>query len=107
MKSFEEGSSVSPAGQGGRSGSGSGAAARPASRGLSTSVLIALLLVGTGAGMRDAFGQDSGGTPPGSSDPGQPSVDLAPPQAGSGSEGDLTPDQMLARAKQFVAGIEQ
>jgi hypothetical protein len=107
MKSFEEGSSLSPAGPGRRSGSGSGEAARPASRRLSSSVLLALLLLGTGAGMREAFGQDSGATPLASSNPDPVSVDLAPPQAGSQSQADLTPDQMLARAQQFVAGIEQ
>src|SRR5262245_32616293 len=107
MKSFEEGSSVGPAGRGRQSGGSSGAAQRPAARGLSSSLLAALLLLGSGAGMRDAFGQDSGGTPAASANPDPASVDLAPPPAGSQSEGDLTPDQMLARAKQFVAGIEQ
>src|SRR4029453_8647548 len=34
-------------------------------------------------------------------------VDLAPPQNSGGGANELSPDQMLAKAKQFVAGIEQ
>jgi hypothetical protein len=102
MKSFEVGASVSPQG---KSGSTNAPGKPVASRGVSSAVLAALLLLGTGAGMRDAFGQDLGGTPAPGAD--QPAVDLAPPQGSADSEGDLTPEQMLARAKQFVSSITQ
>lgn len=77
----------------------------PAPRGRSASVLIALMLLGTGAGMRDAFGQDLDGAQPGGSETNTPAVDLAPPQGPANA--DASPDEMLTRAKQFVAGIEQ
>ena len=72
----------------------------PATRRLSTSALLALVLAGTGAGVHEAFAQD----PPPSQD-GKAPVDLAPPQ--NSREGDLSPEEMLVKAKQFVAGIEQ
>jgi hypothetical protein len=67
-------------------------------------MLLALLLFGAGSG--DAFGQDRGGAPPASPDA-QPAVDLAPPRASAQAATDLPPEEMLNRAKQFVAGIEQ
>jgi hypothetical protein len=77
-----------------------------ASRSLSTLVLLGLVLAGAGAGMDDAFAQDLDATPPpadGSTAP----VDLAPPQNTAQGEAPLSPEEMLAKAKQFVAGIEQ
>jgi hypothetical protein len=70
-------------------------------------VLLALMLFGAGAGSGDAFGQDLGGAPASASADGQPSVDLAPPRGSAQPDADLSPEEMLNRAKQFVAGIEQ
>jgi hypothetical protein len=67
-------------------------------------VLLALMLFGAGSG--DAFGQDQGAPASASAD-GQPSVDLAPPRGSAQPDADLSPEEMLNRAKQFVAGIEQ
>ena len=72
----------------------------PATRRLSTLALLALVLAGTGAGVHEAFAQD----PPPSQD-GKAPVDLTPPQ--NSREGNLSPEEMLGKAKQFVAGIEQ
>jgi hypothetical protein len=82
-----------------------GAVAEPAprKRGVGVAILLACLALGAGVGARDAFAQ--GLTPP-SNPPAAPPVDLAPPPAGASPEA-LSPEQMLGRAKQFVAGIEQ
>jgi len=90
--------------------SGDGVADRsvaPASRGLSASLLIALMLLGAGASMRNAFAQDLGGAQPGDAVDGKPSVDLAPPRGSAPPNAEASPEEMLARAKQFVIGIEQ
>lgn len=81
----------------------------PAQRGMSTSLLVGLMLLATGAGMRDAFGQDPSGVQPDGSEDGKPAVDLAPPSDPANANGDAnaSPEEMLTRAKQFVAGIEQ
>jgi len=76
----------------------------PATRRLSKLALLALALVGTGVGVHDAFAEDLGASPPLSQD-GKAPVDLAPPQ--NSREGTLSPDEMLGKAKAFVAGIEQ
>jgi len=90
-----------------RSVSVSGQSVAPASRGLSGSVLIALMLFGAGAGMHDAFGQDLGGARVAGSEAGKPSVDLAPPKGSAQASAELAPEEMLTRANQFVSGIEQ
>jgi hypothetical protein len=98
---------VSHTGQSRRSASASRRSVDPAARGMSVSVLIALMLLGTGASMRDAFGQDLTAAPPDGTEAGTPSVDLAPPQGSSQPGVEASPEEMLARAKQFVVGIEQ
>jgi hypothetical protein len=91
-----------------RSASASDQGVAPAARGLSGSVLIALMLFGAGAGMRDAFGQDLGGAPTAASEEGKPAVDLAPPAGSAQASAEIaSPEEMLTRAKQFVTGIEQ
>jgi hypothetical protein len=75
----------------------------PRSRGVGIAILLACLALGAGVGARDAFAQVT----PAATPPAAPPVDLAPPPAGSGTEEQLSPEQMLARAKQFVGGIEQ
>jgi hypothetical protein len=85
---------------------GDGRQAARASRRLSTLVLLALAVAGASAGMREAFAQDLDATPPPPTD-GKAAVDLAPPQNSATAAGDVSPDEMLAKAKQFVAGIEQ
>jgi hypothetical protein len=66
-------------------------------------VLLACLALGAGGGVRDAVAQVLTPAPAATTPP----VDLAPPPVATGAEPQLSPDQMLARAKQFVAGIEQ
>jgi hypothetical protein len=73
-------------------------------RGVGVAILLACLALGAGVGARDAFAQ---GLTPASTPPAAPPVDLAPPAAGANPEEQLSPEQMLGRAKQFVAGIEQ
>jgi hypothetical protein len=68
-------------------------------------MLIALMLLGTGAGMRDAFGQDLDPAQPAATEDAKPAVDLAPPQGPANA--DASPEEMLSRAKLFVVGIEQ
>jgi hypothetical protein len=85
---------------------GTGRHAARASRRLSTFALLALTLVAAGAGMHEAFAQDPSSAPPPSADRMGP-ADLGPPQKSGAGEDNLSPDEMLAKAKQFVAGIEQ
>jgi hypothetical protein len=65
-------------------------------------VLLACLVLGAGAGVSDAFAQ---AVAPGA--PTAPSIDLTPPQTTSTPTRELSPDEMVARGKAFVAGIEQ
>lgn len=90
-------------GPGGKNRQAAGAAR---ARSLSTFVLLALVLAGAGAGVHDAFAQDLGNAPPPSDDIKAP-VDLAPPQNPGATESVLSPEEMLTKAKVFVAGIEQ
>lgn len=85
---------------------GKGRQGARASRRLSTFVMLALALAGAGAGMHEAFAQDLGTTPPSPNDSKAP-VDLAPPRNSGAPQTDLSPDEMLNKAKRFVAGIEQ
>ena len=85
---------------------GKGRRAARAARRLSTFALLALALAAAGAGMHEAFAQDLSAAPP-PSDGGKAPVDLAPPQNTSTASAVLSPDEMLAKAKQFVVGIEQ
>lgn len=85
---------------------GKGRHAPRASRRLGTFALLAVALAAAGAGMHEAFAQDPSSAPLPTDDRKDP-VDLAPPQNPGGGESNLSPDEMLAKAKQFVAGIEQ
>jgi hypothetical protein len=93
--------SESSMGPGGKDRQGARAARR-----LTTFGLLALVIAGGGSGVHEAFAQDPGASPP-SSDAGKPLVDLAPPQNSGASDSQLSPEEMLSKAKQFVAGIEQ
>jgi hypothetical protein len=84
---------------------GKGRQAARASRRLSTFALLALTLVAAGAGMREAFAQNTSSAPLPSDR--MSAADLGPPQNSGSGEDNLSPDEMLAKAKQFVAGIEQ
>jgi hypothetical protein len=90
-----------------RSASTSGQNLAPAARGLRGPVLLGLMLLGVGAGMGDAFGQNLGATPPAGSNDAKPSVDLGPPQSSGQSNAAASPEEMLSKAKAFVMGIEQ
>lgn len=82
----------------------SGVVAQPAPRRrLGGGWLLICLVLGTGASGSEAFAQAQTTAAPQTA----PSIDLAPPQVGASAPQQLTAEEMVARAKAFVAGIEQ
>lgn len=80
-----------------------GVVAEPSSRRrLGSAALLTCLAVAAGAGVSEAFAQAPTPTPPVA-----PAIDLAPPQATGSASQQMTAEEMVARAKAFVAGIEQ
>lgn len=78
-----------------------GVVAEPSSRRrFGGALLLGCLAVVAGASVSDAFAQAPAA-------PIAPSIDLAPPQAAASATPQMTAEEMVTRAKAFVAGIEQ
>jgi hypothetical protein len=76
--------------------------AEPSSRRrLGGAMLLICLALATGAGASEAFAQTRAAPST------APAIDLAPPQVTTSGSQQLTAEEMVARAKAFVAGIEQ
>lgn len=84
---------------------GNGAVAEPAPRRrLGNAALLVCLALVAGASASEAFAQTRA---PAAAAPTPPAIDLAPPQVSASATQQLSPEEMVASGKAFVAGIEQ